>query len=337
MIGKPKALTALALIAVLAAAGCDRSATSERPPEAGDRAVAKVGDHTIWTSDVKREAVTQGLISEGEPLDASSSMFQQVLDSLVDERLLAAESLKRKLDQDPVAQRRLAAARERILADLLVEKAVEKASNENAIRGLYQEQLKLTRQVEQFKVRQIVTNTQAEGEAVRRLLQSGASFDALAMERSIDTATRFSGGLLDYFNLDLMPEAYGTALKDAKAGQVVGPFRAEAGFVVLKVEDRRLEPPISLEDARPQIVRFLSYDEVRELLETLRKGARVRMLTPPAADMPGAPREPDSAPDLPLAPGASAPPPAAPATTAPAPAPKAAAPAPKAAQPAAKP
>src|SRR4051812_46248538 len=81
----------LAMGAVLALAACSKEQAFERAPERGDKAVAVVDGHTVWTSDVKREAVAQGMISEGEPLDASSDLFRQVLDEVVDQKLLAAE------------------------------------------------------------------------------------------------------------------------------------------------------------------------------------------------------------------------------------------------------
>jgi len=197
---------------------------------------------------------------------------------VVDQKLLAAEALKRKLDKEPVAQRRLAAARERILGDMLVEGVVTDAVNDNAIRGLYQEQLKLAKRSEEIHARQILVGTAADAEALKKLLTTGASFEALAMERSTDAATRFNGGDLGYFTIDVMPEAYDVALKGAKAGEVVGPFAVEGGYALVKVEDRRLEQPITLEAARPQIVRFLTYDQIRDLLETLRSRAKVEVL-----------------------------------------------------------
>jgi peptidyl-prolyl cis-trans isomerase C len=75
---------------------------------------------------------------------------------------------------------------------------------------------------------------------------------------------------MGYFTLDVMPETYQAALKDAKAGEIVGPFQTDAGFAIVKVEDRRPEAPITLESARPQIVRFLTFDQVRDLFEKLR-------------------------------------------------------------------
>jgi len=177
-----------------------------------------------------------------------------------------------------VAQRRLAAARDRVLGDMLVESVVADAVNDNAVRGLYQEQLKLAKRSEEIHARQIVVATAAEAEAIRKLLAAGAAFEPLAMEKSIDAATRFNGGDLGYFTVDIMPEAYAAALKTAKPGQVVGPFPVQGGFALVKVEDRRLEQPITLEAARPQIVRFLTYDQIRDLLEKLRGRAKVEVM-----------------------------------------------------------
>jgi peptidyl-prolyl cis-trans isomerase C len=328
-------LAAVLIAGALLLSACNRPAASDRPPERGDVAVAKVGGHTVWKSDVNREAVAQGLISEGEPLDVSSDMFRRVLDEVIDQKLLAAEALKRRLDREPVTQRRLAAARERILGDMLVEGVVDRAVNDNAIQALYQEQLKLAKQSEEIHARQILLANAADAEAARKLLASGASFEALAMERSTDTATRFNGGDMGYFTTDVMPDPYGAALKTAKAGDIVGPFQTEAGWAIVKVEDRRLEKPISLEEARPQIVRFLTYDEVRELLEKLRRQTAVKLLIAKPVDVPGAPTEPASAPAPAQTPAAGATPSVSPALRGAAP-PPAAHPAAKAKTPATK-
>jgi len=294
MAAKPLRTAGLVLALGAALAACGRGGDGDQPPERGDVAVAGVDGRAVWTSDVKREAVAQGLIGEGEPLDPSSELFRRVLEEVIDQKLLAAEALKRKLDENPVAQRRLEAARDRILGDMLVESVVSGAVTENNIRGLYEEQQKLAKRSEEIRARQIVLATEADAEAVKKLLAAGASFEALAMERSRDPATRFNGGDLGYFTTDVMPEAYDLALKDAKPGQVVGPFAVENGFALVKVEDRRLEQPITLEAARPQIVRFLTYDRIRDLLEKLRGKAKIETLVKPDADTPRAPPPADA-------------------------------------------
>jgi len=126
------------------------------------------------------------------------------------------------------------------------------------------------------------------------------------MEKSLDAATRFNGGDLGYFTVDIMPDSYEAALKPAKAGQVIGPFQVEGGWALVKVEDRRPEQPITLEAARPQIVRFLTYDQVRDLLEKLRGQAKVQTFLKTTPDVPGQPREPATGTEAPAAPATPA-------------------------------
>ena len=308
----PLVFLGLALILTLAA--CGRGGGSDSAPEPGDRAVAEVQDQTIWASDVKREAVAQGLIGEGEPLDVTSDLFRRVLDEVIDQKLLAREAERRGLDNSALAQRRLEATRERILGDMLVENVVNGAISDQAVQTLYQEQLRLARTSEEIRVRLILSRTKPEADAVIGILAQGASFEAVAQERSIDEATRFSGGDLGYSTADVMPQAYANALRTAAAGSTVGPFQTEGGWAVLRVEDRRRESPPTLDQARPQIVRYLTYEGVRQLLEELRGKAKVDVLLTPES---GAPEEPASAGPARAAPS---PTPTAPTTTAPAPA-----------------
>jgi peptidyl-prolyl cis-trans isomerase C len=303
-------LLPLLIAALLVVSACDRGAGADRPPEPGDRAVATVQDQTIWASDVKREAVAQGLVGEGEPLDVTSDLFRRVLDEVIDQKLLAKEAERRGLDNSALAQRRLAATRERILGDMLVETVVNGTISDRAVETIYQEQVRQARTSEEIRTRLILSRTKAEADAVVGILAQGAVFEAVAMERSVDEATRFSGGDLGYSTLDVMPEAYATALADKPAGSTVGPFQTEGGWAVLRVEDRRRETPPTLEQARPQIVRYLTYEGVRQLLEELRGKAEVDVLLNPEA---GRSQEPASAAPAPAPAPAAAPTSAAPA------------------------
>lgn len=275
-----KSAFAFALVAAGLAACAPSGDSGKAQP--GDVAVAKVDGKPVWKSDVAREAVAQGLIGDGEPLDVNSELFQRVLDEVVDQKLLATEAARRGLDKSPAAQRRLAAARERILGDMVVERAVSGAVNETAIRALYQEQVKLNRGGDEFRARQIVTPDRVSAEAIRKQIGAGASFDKLAAEHSTDAETRSSGGDLGYFTPDVMPAAYGQVLSGAKPGQLLGPFQSDVGWVLLKVEDRRRQAPPTLDASRPQIVRFLTYAQVGDLLKGLRGKGRVQLLTGPA-------------------------------------------------------
>ena len=291
-----KARVVAAAAALCLLMGCGRAPSSQHPPEPGDQAVAKVNGQTVWASDVKREAVAEGLIGSGDPLDVSSDLFRQVLDEVIDTKVLAAEAVTRRLDKDPLAQRRLAAARERALEDLMVESVVGKAVNQQAENALYQEFLKNRTPGEVIHLRQIVTAAEPDAEAVKKQLAGGAAFEAVAMERSTDAATRFKGGDLGEMTTDTLPQPIGAAVKDAKPGQVIGPVKVDAGWAMIKVDDRHPEAPPSLDSVRPQLIRFITYDQIKDLVLTLRSHAKIQNLLPPPPEVPGAPTEPASAP-----------------------------------------
>jgi peptidyl-prolyl cis-trans isomerase C len=264
-------------------------------------AVARVNGQIIWASDVKREAQAEGLIGPGDPLDTSSDLFRQTLDEVIDTHVLAAEAVKRRLDPDPAAQRRLAAARDRALENLLVENVVGRAVTPEAENSLYQEFLNNRTPSEEIRLRQIVLSTQAEAEQVKKLLAGGASFDAVALERSKDDATRYKGGDMGAQTTDSLPEAIANALRGVKPGQLVGPVQVEDGWALLRVDDRHPEAPPSFDAVKPQIIRFLTYDQVKDLVLRLRGKARIVNLLPPPPDVPGRPTEPASAPPEPPA------------------------------------
>lgn len=276
--GRAAVLTAS--LAMLTA--CSHAPGAGQPPEPGDRAVARINGSPVWTSEVKREAVGEGLIGPGEPLDSGSAQFRQVLEEVIDQKLLAAEAVRQGLDKDPAIERLLSAARQRVLGDALLERSVGKSVNDAAVNGLYQDMVNNETPSEALRLRRIVSASEAESEQVRGLLAHGSPFEAVAVERSRDEATRFKGGELPPSTLDMLPPEYTAALRSAKSGDIVGPFKAQEGWVVVRVDDRRREEPITLDIARPQIIRFLTYDQVRELLIRLRRGVKVETLLRPA-------------------------------------------------------
>ena len=293
--GKARLLGAVASLA-FGLASCAPPTTTQNAPEPGDRAVARVNGQTVWASDVKREAVAEGLIGPGDPLDVSNDLFRKVLDEVVDTKVLAAEAVARHLDKDPLAQRRLAAARERALEDIIIDSVVGRAVNQQAENRLYQEFLKHRTPGEVIHLRQIVTATEPDAEAAKKQVTGGAAFEAVALERSIDSVTRFKGGDLGETTTDTLPQELADVVKGAKPGQVVGPVKIDAGWALIRVDDRRPEPPPPLDAVRPQLIRFITYDQVKDLVLTLRAKPKIQNLLPPPPDVPGAPAEPASAP-----------------------------------------
>ncbi len=271
------------IAAMLALAACDRpepTPQSVGQPFVIDPAVAAVvNGETILANEVELEAASQGLLEVGDSLAITDPVFGQILEQLIDQKLLAQEAVNRGLDKDENARHRLEAARERILGNVLVENLVALEVDEDAIVEMYEAQADLQQMGEEVLIRHILVETRAEADKLARELRNGAEFAELAFTHSIDRETNAEGGLIAYVVPEEMNEPFTSVIKSTRTGQLSRPFQTELGWHVLKVDDRRVEAPRSLAETRPKIVQFLTLSEISRVLKQLRAEARIETIT----------------------------------------------------------
>lgn len=231
---------------------------------------ARVGDTMITIEDVRREAVSQGVVDTPLAFQPDDPAFASTLSDLIDQRLLALEAVARDVESSQAARQRLAAAEERILGDLLVEQAIASAVTDESIQAIYDEQSRLAPRAEEIRARHILVASREEAEEVARLLSEGQEFGPLAAQVSRDLSTRFNGGDLGYFTRSGIVQAFAQIAFETPEGTLSAPFETEYGWHVLEVVDRRWQSRESLETVRPSIVRFLTLQGIDDLLEVLR-------------------------------------------------------------------
>lgn len=257
---------------------------------------ARVGGAVITVEDVRREARARDLTENPDALGQNDPVFREALETLIDQRLMALEAVRLDLHETPEARQRLADAQERILGNVLMETAVADAASDEAVRRVYEEQSRLVPPQEEVRARHILIASRDEAHSVLRDLEDGADFAALAMQVSLDPATRLEGGDIGYFTAaGILPEFARVAF-NTPVGAVSEPFQTEAGWHVLTVLDRRAQPRPSLETMRPSIVRFLTMERIDSLLDDIRERYPVTII---AARAPVELRQPEPAPEAP--------------------------------------
>ncbi|MEM5515804.1 peptidylprolyl isomerase [Henriciella sp. AS95] len=273
----------------LMAAACDTEFTNPaRNPVGFDASTAAVvNGEPIYISDVELEAVAQGRIEAGEAFGPDHTEYQLVLEQLIDQRLLAQEAVRRGLDRSPSAQRRLETARERLLGNFLMEDLVATEVTDAAIDQMYDEQVKLQQIDDEVRIRHILFDTKEEAEAVLPRARNGEDFTALAFEFSKDTRTRLDGGSFGWVSPNEMIDPFPSVIADTTVGEISEPFESEQGWHILKVEDRRTRPPKTKDEMRPEIVTYLTFTKISQILRDLRTNASIeqrdggRALEPP--------------------------------------------------------
>lgn len=273
------AFAALGLTLITGLSACnEQSRTFYGERQIDGATAALVNGEPIYVSDVEIEATAQGKIEPGEPLSADDPAFQIVLDQLIDQRLLAQEATRRGLDLDPAARRRLEAGRERLLGNILVESLVAKEVTEAAIDEMYAAQVELQQVDDQVRLRHILLETEEAAGQVLSQLQDGAVFAEVAITQSKDVRTRLDGGSFGWISPNNMMEPFPAMIGDTETGSLNGPFQSDQGWHIIRVDERRTAPPKTKEEMRPEIITFLTFTQISEILGDLRLAADIRQL-----------------------------------------------------------
>lgn len=121
----------------------------------------------------------------------------------------------------------------------------------------------------------VVAEKQAQAKKLLDRALAGEDFAKLAREASDDPATRAEGGDLGYFGKDMLPKAIEEMVFAMKVGEVRGPVRADRGFHVIKLVDRKVKDPKPLDDVKDDVRMQLRQKEMerqtKSYLAELRK------------------------------------------------------------------
>lgn len=310
--GTRRTVAAAAILAAcLSFAGCDGepSQAAEEVAANPTAEAATVNGQIIYVSDVELEARLKGVIRPGEKLEPESAEFNEILDKLIDWKLLAMESIGRGLDEEPEARHRLATARDDVLGNILLEHIAEEKVDEAAILKMYETQVELLKPQldDEAHVRHILAPTKEAIDKIAAELKAGAEFTVLASKRSTDEATRMDGGDLGYMTADEATPEFAKVIRVTPQGGISKPFEDQTGWHVVKIDEVRKEQPPSIDELREPIVQFLRRTQLQEVLKELRGQAEIVKKTSPRNSRLDDPQEPARAAPAPASPPAAAP------------------------------
>lgn len=260
------------LILAATAAATLMGAASVRA-ESTDPVLAVVNGGKVHKSDL--EAAYQGLPEQYRQMPLEM-IYEPLLERVIDSRLLLAEAERRKLAEQPEVQTAIARAREDVLRDSLIERAIAEGSTEERLKGVYESMRSQPGfAFEEVHARHILLGSEAEAREVIKALGEGGDFAGLAQARSTDPSAKTNGGDLGYFRREMMvPEFAEAAFKMEPGAVSADPVQTQFGWHVIKVEDRRQTVP-SFEEKEPEIREQVAREIVTALLGDMRSSAEV--------------------------------------------------------------
>ena len=239
-----------------------------------------------FVASVNGTAITQGLlnltvrtlVNQGQT--DSPELRQAVKNDLINKELVAQEATRLGLANSIDFPDQIAQLRQNLLLQAFLENHFKKNPITDAqLREEYDRQRKLmgdTSNAFQYRVSQIVVSTETDAMDLIRRLQKGELFGRLAQEFSLDTASKAQGGSLGWMMTGQVIPAVANVLPTMAKGAITPkPIQTPAGWVILKLDDKRAFKIPTFEESKPQLQQALVQQYLGQAIQGLRTNAKI--------------------------------------------------------------
>ncbi|NOQ35388.1 MAG: peptidylprolyl isomerase [Methylococcaceae bacterium] len=202
----------------------------------------------------------------------------QLLEELIQRELLVQDAKQKKLDQSPEIAERISMATRSLLSQAALQNYLKSnAVTDEEMKAEYDKEVTKSSGME-YKARHILVKEEAEAKKLIAELTKGAKFEELAKKHSTGPSGP-QGGDLGWFVEGQMVEEFSkavVALADSKF--TTEPVKTQFGWHVILREEAREQTPPPFEAIKEQLRPALQQQKVQQMLEVLRKQAKVEIL-----------------------------------------------------------
>jgi len=267
----------LALGFVASAAGVSYAADTTEPAAAAagaDETVATVDGKPIKLSDIALADEEMGAALARLP---EEKKFQYLLSMLIDRTIVAEAARAKKMQDDPMVKRREAYFIEKALRDVYWVHLMRDKVSEKQVKAYYDQNIANAEPETEAHAAHILVSSKEEADKIEAAIKGGKSFEDEAKAMSKDSSAA-NGGDLGWFKKGDMVPAFANAVFSMKLGQISAPVKTQFGWHVIKLIATRKAPKPTYDEAHDDIMRMLVRKEGNEVMEDLRKSAKVEIV-----------------------------------------------------------
>ena len=221
-------------------------------------------------------------------------LFPVALEQVVNAAVISEQAKTAKLDKDERVKKEMEIAKENIIRNVFVEKAIDEKITDERLKQAYEQYKAGFPEIAEVDAWHILVKDEAKAAELITKLESGADFETLARENSID-ATAQKGGHVGWFGKDDVVPAFSKAAFALKDGEYTkAPVKTDFGYHVIKVAGHRNRPVPEFEQAKPFLAAQLRRVALDEIVQEWRAEADIerfdingKPVEPAAANRPG--------------------------------------------------
>ena len=255
-------LAGLALMAALATPGLTEVTTA-------DTVVASVNGTNIT---VGHMIVARNSLPEEYKTLPADVLFKGILDQLVQQTLLEQSVAEKLAKRDVLAMEN---DNRGYLSNVALQAVISVAVTDAALQTAYDARFKDAKPGTEYSAAHILVETEEKANDLKKQLDGGADFAALAKANSTDTGSGANGGDLGWFGLGAMVKPFEDAVVAAEVGKVAGPIKSDFGWHLILVKETRAATQPTLDDLRDELATEIEQKAVETHLKTLTDAAKI--------------------------------------------------------------
>ncbi|MDR2431684.1 MAG: peptidylprolyl isomerase [Candidatus Margulisbacteria bacterium] len=244
------------------------------PPKGTVATVAT--DNYVVTTDIQTRI--DALPAQYVQYYASPDGKKQLLDQIIEEKLLAVEAGARGYATNNEVLRTLDSIKEEVMVRQYVKDEVGKLTiSDSEISAYYNANLEKFMQPEAVRASHILVDAEEAAKEILAQLNNGGDFAALAKEKSTDTGSAVNGGDLDFFTRGQMVKPFEDAafgLKKNETGKT--PVKTQFGWHIIRVTDKRAAKQQALAEVKQAIRGELLLEKQRAKVTSLISAAKTK-------------------------------------------------------------
>jgi peptidyl-prolyl cis-trans isomerase C len=235
--------------------------------------VAVAGERTITAEEFSQVVIAYRKSGDFEKISQTldGKGKAQLLDQLIDQKLMATEAARSGLKENPQVRLAIQQAIDRILAEAFLTHETEKLDlSDGGLSRFYADHPQLFTTPTRVKARHIVVQTEAAAESALKQIKKGRPFEEIASEVNIDSS-RSKGGDLGWVSPGIMVKPFDDALFALAQGQVSPIVKTSFGYHIITVDAVEPGRVIPFESVKSDVKKQMIQRRISELKQILRK------------------------------------------------------------------
>jgi peptidyl-prolyl cis-trans isomerase C len=244
------------------------------PAVAWSMEVAKVNGKSLTDKDMVESL---GTLNETQRKDVMGdpNSRHQVVNTLIDQELLAQEAEKEKIDQDEDYKMAVANFKKQFLSNKVLQRNLSSKFTESAAKHYYQDNQDRYSTAQVHAMHILVGDEVRAREILKMAKDPKNDFQALAEKYSKDPSAKNNRGDIGFFGRDRMVPEFTNAAFDAKDGEIVGPIKTSYGYHIIKVIEKKPGKLLEYSDVESRVKNDLQTELTATYLRKLRSTAKV--------------------------------------------------------------